>query len=112
LLGLSTEETAECHHCKKEYGVSEFQKVFVNGRIKVLNNCQSCRSGINRYCKLWHLEVDINHRTTNPSIEITQPICQNNTNNIDSADPDIHLATTEQVQNPFAYTPLAFISEY
>ena len=110
-LGSSTEETAECQRCEKAYGISAFQKLLADGRIKVLKTCQSCRSG-DRYRKQRRLGVDVNHRTTNPSVEIMRPAYQNDTNNLDCADPDIHLAAVEQVQNPFACIPRAFISEY
>jgi hypothetical protein len=106
LLGSSIEETAKCYYYKKEYRISRFQKLLVDGRIKVLTTCQSCRLGNNQYRK-WHcLEVDVNHRTTNPSVKITHLILENNhTNDPDCVDPDIHLAATKQVQNPFAYVP-------
>jgi hypothetical protein len=106
LLGLLTKETAECHYCKREYGISRFQKLLIDGRIKLLKTCQSCRSGDCRYCKQHCLKVDVDHRTANPRIEITQPTYENNhTNDPDCVDPDIHLAAAEQVQNPFACVP-------
>jgi hypothetical protein len=39
-LGSSTEETAECHRCEKQYGVSKFQKLLAGGRVKVLKTCE------------------------------------------------------------------------
>jgi hypothetical protein len=69
LLGLSTEETAECYCCKKEYRISKFQKLLADGRIKVLTTCQSYGSG-NNQCHKQHHKVDINHRNTDPNIEI------------------------------------------
>jgi hypothetical protein len=39
-LGLSTEETAECHYYEKQYGVSKFQKLLTDGRVKVLKTCE------------------------------------------------------------------------
>jgi hypothetical protein len=105
-LGSSTEETAECYYCEKEYGISRFQKLLADGRIKVLTTYQSCRSGNNQYYKWCCLEVDVNCRTTNPSVEITHLTLKNNyTNNPDCVDPDIHLVATKQVQNPFTYVP-------
>jgi hypothetical protein len=98
LLGSSTEETTECHRCEKQYGISKFQKLLADGRIKVLKTCQSCRSGNNQSYKRRRLEINVDHRTAN--------------NNLNHADPDIHLAATEQVQNPFTCIPRAFISEY
>jgi len=104
-LGSSTEETAECYCYEKEYGISEFQKLLADGRIKVLTTCQSCRSGNNRHRKQRRRrQVD-----ADPNIEIIQPITNDN---IDRADLDVHLAAIEQVQNPFTCIPRAFVSEY
>jgi hypothetical protein len=106
LLNSSTEETAECYRHKKKYGVSKFQKLLTDRRVKVLKTCQSYRSGDYQYYKQHCLKVDVNHRTTNPSIKITRPTCENNyTNNPDCIDPNIHLAAAERVQNPFACIP-------
>jgi hypothetical protein len=91
LLGLSTEETTECHYYEKQYRISKFQKLLIDGRIKVLKTCQSCRLGNNQSYKWHYLEINVNHRTVN--------------NNLNHADPNIHLAATEQVQNPFTYIP-------
>jgi hypothetical protein len=64
------EETAKCQRCEKQYGISTFQKLLTDGRIKVLKTYQSCRLG-DWYCKQRHLGVDVDHRTANPSVEIT-----------------------------------------
>jgi hypothetical protein len=90
-LGSSTEEAAECHGCKKKYGISKFRKLLADRRIKVLKTCQSCRLG-DWYCKQRCLEADVDYRTADPNIEITQPAFQNNnTNDIDCADLGVHL---------------------
>jgi hypothetical protein len=102
LIGLSNEETAECYCCEKSYGISEFQKLLTDGRVKVLKTCQSYRLGNNQYRKQRCLKVDVDYRTTNPNIPTFQ---NNNTNNIDYADLDVHLAAIKQVQNPFACIP-------
>jgi hypothetical protein len=100
LLNLSTEETAECYQREKKYGVSKFQKLLTDGRVKVLKTCQSCRLGGYQYHKQRCLKVDVNHRTANSSVKITWPTCENNhTNDPDYVDPDIHLAAAKQVQN-------------
>jgi hypothetical protein len=105
-LSPLTEETAECHRCEREYGISRFQKLLTDRRIKLLKTCQSCRSGDCRYRKQHCLEVDVDHRTANPRVEITQPTYKNNhTNDPDCVDPDIHLTAAEQVQNHFACVP-------
>jgi hypothetical protein len=70
----------------------------------VLKTYQSCRLG-DQYHKQRCLRVNINHRTANPSIKITQPAYQNDTNNLNYANPDIHLAAAKQVWNPFSYIP-------
>jgi hypothetical protein len=96
LLNSSTEETAECYQCEKKYGVSKFQKLLADGRVKVLKTCQSCRLGDYRYHKQRCLEVNVNHRTANSSVKITQPTCENNhTNDPDYVDPNIYLAAVE-----------------
>jgi hypothetical protein len=39
-LSLSTEETAECHYYEKQYGISKFQKLLADRRVKVLKTCE------------------------------------------------------------------------
>jgi hypothetical protein len=40
LLSLSIEETTKYHYYEKQYGVSKFQKLLADGRVKVLKTCE------------------------------------------------------------------------